>query len=80
MNIVSTNGYCIGGFYGRGFDDVYWLKIDPMIELSFSWHWMKGPWDIKGHKILGKWYGHTSIVYDRSIYIFGGVVESGETK
>lgn len=41
---------------------------------------MKGSWEIKGKKMLGKRYGHTTVVYDKSILIFGGMVEIQSSK
>jgi len=29
LNVITHNGYCIGGFNGEGYDEVFWLKIDP---------------------------------------------------
>jgi len=41
---------------------------------------MKDNWEPKGYGVLEPRYGHSSIVFDKSIYIFGGLIEMNDHK
>lgn len=35
-------------------------------------------WEPKGYSLIEPRFGHTSVKYDKSIYIFGGQIESAD--
>lgn len=78
FDIIGSNAFVIGGFNGIGSGKIIRLRIENEIDLWFQWVTMKGSWEPKGYKILERRYGHASVVYDKSIYLFGGVVENDE--
>lgn len=74
--MIDSNAYVICGFFGVASWKIIWLKIETEPELKLTWLPMDKIWEPKGYSLIEPRYGHTSVKYDKSIYIFGGQIES----
>ena len=75
FNVVGNKGLLVGGFNGRALDYMWRLEIQVRPDMQLEWEPLSKAFKPVGANFVQKRYGHSSVVVDNYIYLFGGGVE-----